>query len=107
MKLYFYYLKENKLQKDVAAGIRENKYDYAIHVQNKSKLGSLREWRLRKSYCDIVQVDDSLYPLSPFVISAKDNLESVPNLEEMLVSVLNSCSSINENIKSFSGDGQQ
>lgn len=107
MKLYFYYLKDGKLQKDIIPGIRENKYNYTIPARNKSKLGGLYDWKLKKDYCDIVQVDNSTYIWSPFIVSAKENLESVPNLEEMLVSVLNSCSSINENIKSFSGDGEQ
>lgn len=107
MKLYFYYLKDGKLQKDIISGIRENKYDYTIPSRNKSKLGGLYDYRLKKSHCDIVQVDNSTYSWSPFVISAKENLEGVSNLEEMLVSISSLCSSIRENIKSFSGDGEQ
>ena len=62
---------------------------------------SRRIWRLDKGYCNIAQVDDSLYRWSPFIISEKDNLESIPHLEETFISVSDVCSSANNEINSF------
>ena len=106
MKLYFYHLDENKLKKTVAAGIRENKFDYTIPAQHKSVFGRLHDWRLDKRYCNIVQVDDSFYRWSPFIISEKDNLEDIPHLDEMLISVSYTCSSANNAINSFLGGAE-
>lgn len=100
MKLHFYYLKDNNVVGKMSiSGIRENNYDYAIPSGRKFPFNSLHNWNLRKECCNIVQVDSSFYRHSPFIISDKDNLESIPGLAEMLVAVSESCVTVNKQIK--------
>ena len=104
MKLYFYYLKDNNLQKMTVAGVRENSRDYVISAGREFPFSSLRNWNLGKEYCNIVQVDSSFYRHSPFIISANANLESVPHLAEMLVAVSESCAAVNNQIREITGN---
>lgn len=104
MKLYFYYLKDNNLQKMAVAGIRENSRDYAIPSGREFPFNSLRNWNLGKECCNVIQVDSSFYRHSPYIISEKDNLESIPHLAEMLVAVSESCAAVNKQIKGVAGN---
>lgn len=103
MKLYFYYLKNNNIVgKITVAGIRENSYDYAIPSGREFPFNSSYKWNLKKKCCNIAQVDYSFYQNSPFIISEKDNLESIPHLAEMLIAVSESCAIVNNQIKELS-----
>ena len=100
MKLYFYYLgSDNEVKKEVETGVRENKYQYVIHPRGKSRLSGLYEWKLSKECCEKIQVDDSLYKWSPYIISARGDLDNIPRLSEMLKAVSESCAIINNQIK--------
>lgn len=62
-------------------------------------MSGLREWYLSKECCDIVQVDSSVWKWSPFIISARSDLDNVPGLAEMLITVSESCTAVNGQIK--------
>lgn len=99
MKLYFYYLSENEVKKDVETNVRENKRQYVIPACGKSRLSGLCEWHISKECCDIVQVDSSIWKWSPFIVSARGDLDSVPGLAEMLIAVSEKCTLANNQIK--------
>jgi len=101
MKLYFYYLSENEVKKDVETNVRENKHKYIIPANGKSRISGLSEWRLAKECCDIVQVDSSVWKWSPFIISARSDLDGVPELAQMLITVSESCAVTNNQIKTI------
>lgn len=100
MKLYFYYLgSDNEVKKEVETCVRENKRQYIIPPRGKSRLSGLYEWKLSKECCEKIQVDDSLYKWSPYIVSAHGDLDSIPRLAEMLKTVSESCVAVNEQIK--------
>jgi len=99
MKLYLYYLSENEVKKDVETRVRENKYQYVIPACGKSRISGLHERYLSKECCDIVQVDSSLWKWGPFIISARSDLDVVPELAKMLITVSESCAAVNNRIK--------
>lgn len=107
MKLYFYYLKENEVKKDVQANVRSNKRYYIIPAGGKSRISGTREWNLEKECCDIVQVDSSLWKWSPFIISDRSDLDSIPGLAEMLIAVSEKCIVTNNQIKVYGNTSNQ
>lgn len=99
MKLYFYYLNNSNVEKMTVAGIRENNRHYVIPYGREFPFNSPRNWNLEKECCNIVQVNPFFYRHSPFIITDRDNLESIPGLAEMLTAVSESCADINNQIK--------
>ncbi len=97
MKLYFYCLdKDGNIKKESVSGIRKNKYDYTVPAGCKYPFNSLHGWHLKKQHCNIVQVDNSMYSHSPFIISEQSNLDQLPQFAEMLQTVFKNCIIINE-----------
>ena len=100
MKLYFYYLDDGKLKRSVQTNVRKNKFQYVIPADGKTAISSIfREQYFSIEFCDTVQVDYSIYRWSPFIVSACGDLDKVPRLAVMLLSVSESCAVVNSQIK--------
>lgn len=102
MKLYFYYLnKDGNIKKFSVSNIRKNKYDYTVPAGCEYPFNSLSAWHLKKQSCNIVQVDNTMYSHSPFIISEQNNLDQIPQCAEMLQAVFKNCIIFNEKVKEW------
>lgn len=103
MKLYFYYLSNAEIKKEIVKGVRENKKDYIIPIGNQSTLGSLTNVRYySKKVTNVIQVDFSIC-YYPFIISPYDYIDDMflHELEEKMRSIYETCNATNNIITEY------